>query len=235
MDERGKTLLLVGLGGIGAPAAMVLARSTFTGTLRVCDDDVVDVLNLHRQILFGQADIGRSKAKTAARLAREGLWIDARETRATPETIAALLDGVDVVLDGSDNFATKFLVADAARLARIPVVTAAAVEWRGTVFSARETGACYRCLFEDVPAGPTPACADVGVMGPIVGLVGALAADAALRLLAGAAIAGEMLGVAADGRVRRHRVAARPGCALCGTSPRVTAVVRAHYTQGLEP
>lgn len=233
MSDAGKTLLLVGLGGIGAPAAMVLARSTFRGTLRVVDDDTVDVLNLHRQILFDQADVGRSKASVAARLARPGLAIDAREQRATPETLAELLDGVDAVLDGSDNFATKFLVADGARLRGVPAVTAAAVEWRGTVFCARAEGTCYRCLFEDVPRGPTPACADVGVMGPIVGLVGALAADAALRLLRGSAPAGELIAVAADGRIRRHVVPSRPDCALCGAAPQVTELVRAHYTHGL--
>lgn len=229
------TILLVGLGGIGAPAALVLAASeAFSGTLRLVDDDVVDVLNLHRQILFGHADVGAPKIDAARRLARSGLVIDARRERATPERIQALLSGVDVVLDGSDNFATKFLVADAARLAKIAVVTGAAVEWRGTVFSARASaGACYRCLFEDVPREAQPACADVGVMGPIVGLVGTLAADAALRLLQGSAESGELLAVAADGGVRRHVVAQRPGCALCGVEPTITDVVRARYTEGI--
>lgn len=226
-------MLLVGLGGIGAPAAMVLSRSQLRGTLRICDDDVVDVLNLHRQILFGHADVGRAKVDVADRLARDGLAIDARRQRATPETIAALLRGVDVVIDGSDNFATKFLVADAARLAGIPAVIAAAVEWRGTVFSAHaQTGACYRCLFEDLPAEPGPACADVGVMGPLVGLVGVLAADAALRLASGGAGA-EIVAVAADGSVRQHAIARRPDCPLCGERPIVTNLERAHYTYGL--
>ena len=228
------TILLVGLGGIGAPAAMILARSGLTGTLSVCDDDVVDVLNLHRQILFGQADVGRPKIEPAERLARPGLTVDARAVRATPETIDELLLGVDVVVDGSDNFATKFLVADAAGLANVAAITAAAVEWRGTVFSATGRGGpCYRCLFEDVPSGPTPACADVGVMGPLVGLVGALAADAALRHLRGQGVGGELLSVSPAGAVRRHVVGARTDCALCGTTPRITRLVRAHYTQGL--
>lgn len=228
------TVLLVGVGGIGAPAALVFAASRFSGTLRVVDDDVVDVLNLHRQIAFGHADVGAAKVDAIVRLARPGLVVDPRRERATPETIAALLHGVDVVLDGSDNFATKFLVVDAARLAGIPAVTAAAVEWRGTVFSAHgKLGACYRCLFEDVPRESAPACADVGVMGPIVGLVGALAADAALRLLAGTPASGELLAVAANGAVRRHVVAQRVGCALCGSAAAITGVVREHYTQGL--
>lgn len=228
------TILLVGVGGIGAPAALVLAASRFSGTLRVVDDDVVDVLNLHRQIAFGHADVGAAKVDAILRLARPGLTIDARRERATPERIEDLLCGVDVVVDGSDNFATKFLVADAARLAGIPAVTAAAVEWRGTVLSARgKGGACYRCLFEDVPREAAPACADVGVMGPIVGLVGALAADAALRLLAGRTESGELLAVSAAGAVRRHVVAQRPGCALCGEMPAITELVRAHYTEGL--
>lgn len=226
-----KRCVLIGLGGIGAPCAMALARSAFQGALRVVDDDVVDVLNLHRQILFEPADLGQPKVAIAARLERSGLTIETRAARALPETVMDWIAGADVIVDGSDNYATKFLLADAARLAGIPLVTGAALEWRGTVFVSPLSGACYRCLFEDLPREGGPACADVGVMGPIVGLIGVLSADAALRVLGGLRES-EVITLDAQGRARRHAVARRTSCALCGVAPRIVRVERASYTQG---
>jgi molybdopterin/thiamine biosynthesis adenylyltransferase len=225
--RRTATVLLVGIGGLGCPAAWVLARAG-VGTLRIVDDDRVDLGNLHRQILFDEAAVGQPKIQEAARALKDlapGVAVDLREGRFVPESADELLAGVDVVVEGSDNFATKFLVADACALARIPVVHGAAVRTYGTAFSVAPSGApCYRCLFEDIPHEHAPNCAEAGVLGPVVGVVGALQADLALAVLDGdAAVGTSSRGwgsfASYDGLrdvLRRHRVPARPDCPLCG-------------------
>ncbi len=220
--RRGATVLLVGVGGLGCPAAYALARAGI-GTLRIVDDDAVELGNLHRQILFDEATVGRPKVGAAAAALgalEPGLKVDAREGRFVPETAVELLAGVDVVVEGSDNFATKFLVADACAMARVPVVHGAAVRTYGTAFAVAPGGApCYRCLFEDIPHEHAPNCAEAGVLGPVVGVVGALQADLALRIVDGAGELAFGSFASYDGLrdvLRRHRVAARPGCALCG-------------------
>ncbi len=218
-DRSRAAVLLVGIGGLGCPAAMVLARAG-VGRIRVVDDDVVERTNLHRQILFDEAAVGRPKAASAAlalaRIAPE-CAIEPIDGRFVPETAVELLAGIDVVVEGSDNFATKFLVADACALARVPVVHAAAVRTYGTAFAVGPEGRpCYRCLFEDIPHEHAPNCAEAGVLGPVVGVVGALQADLALAVIDGMAPFGSF--VAYDGlrdTVRRHRVPVRPSCTLC--------------------
>jgi molybdopterin/thiamine biosynthesis adenylyltransferase len=140
----------------------------------------------------------------------------------------------DVVVEGSDNFATKFLVADACKIARVSVVHAAAVRWVGTVLAVASGGApCYRCLFEDVPDGDVPSCAEAGVVGPVVGIIGALQADLALAIVDGADVGGTL--VTFDGRddaFRRRKIARRPACPLCGTRPRIRSIETARYVAG---
>ena len=213
------TALLVGIGGLGCPAAMVLARAG-VGRLRIVDDDVVELTNLHRQILFDESVVGRPKTVEAARALERiapGCVIEPVDGRFVPETAVELLRGVDVVVEGSDNFATKFLVADACALARVAVVHAAAVRTYGTAFAVGPTGGpCYRCLFEDIPHEHAPNCATAGVLGPVVGVVGALQADLALAVVDGKAPFGSF--VAYDGlrdTVRRHTVLPRSSCQLC--------------------
>lgn len=215
-------VLLVGVGGLGCPAAWALAEAG-VGTLLLADDDEVDASNLHRQVLFGPADVGRDKvdAAVAALSARyPATAVVGHATRFLPSVAADLLDGVDVVVEGADNFATKFLVADACALARKPVVHGAALRWVGTALAVSAGGRpCYRCLFEDLPPGPAPSCADAGVMGPVCGVVGALMADLALRLAGapdGVGVGGTL--VSFDGKRlarRTTRVAARARCELC--------------------
>jgi molybdopterin/thiamine biosynthesis adenylyltransferase len=193
-------------------------------TLVIVDDDRVERTNLHRQILFTEQDVGRSKAQTAAAFLRERFSVDVEvhEARFVPESAQELLEGVSLVLEGSDNFPTKFLAADACFLAGIPIVHGAALRWYGTalaVAAERGQGACYRCLFEAPPLEEAPTCADAGVIGPAVGLVGAAQADLALRVLAGD---GDVFGtlVTVDGHAeimqRKRHVRARRDCTLCG-------------------
>ncbi|MSP63263.1 MAG: HesA/MoeB/ThiF family protein [Myxococcales bacterium] len=180
--------LIVGAGGLGCPAAIVLARAG-VGTIAVCDDDVVEVANLHRQILHRSSDAGLPKVDSAAaairRIAPSVTVIPIRD-RLGAENALALVRGYDVVLDGSDNFATKFLVNDACVLAGVPFVHAGAVRWGGQLLAVRpgSGGPCYRCLFEAPPPSLEGfSCREAGVVGPAVGVIGALQGEAALKLL----------------------------------------------------
>jgi len=221
MNRRGARVLVVGAGGLGSPCALALARAG-VGTLRLCDDDVVEASNLHRQIWFDESSVGKPKldeAKRALERIADALTVELAPTRFLPARAAELLDGCDVVVEGADNFPTKFLVADACALAAIPVVHAAAVRMHGTVLAVGARGApCYRCVFEDLPPGGAPNCEAAGVLGPMVGVVAALQADLALGLVDGRDVGGTLVSYDAKTDVlRRTRVHARADCALCGT------------------
>jgi len=214
------SVVIVGAGGIGAPAAIALAAAGVP-TLRVADDDRVELSNLHRQILFTDADVGRPKLDAFAdalqrRFPRTA--VELHRGRALPGTAAGLIAGASVVIDATDNFASRFLLADACMLAGVPVIHAAAVRWTATVMAVSARGRpCYRCLFEDVPTGDAPDCATAGVAGPVCGVAGALAADAALAILSGQEAGGSI--VTFDGRsdvLRRVAVRPRRACPLCG-------------------
>lgn len=228
-------VLLVGIGGLGCPAAIALARAG-VGTLGIADDDEVDVTNLHRQILFTDADVGKSKVAIAAeRLRAYGAKVEPHMTRLLPHNAVELVRGYDLVVEGSDNFATKFLTADACRIAQRPVVHAAAVRWHGTALAVGPSGQpCYRCLFEDVPLENAPNCAEAGVIGPVVGVVAAAQADLALSMLAGEAVAGELFTF--DGKTlahRRRRITRRPACPLCGDAERIRDIQPTRYVEGV--
>jgi len=233
---RPPRVLVVGLGGLGCPAAAILARAPDV-ELWLCDDDVVDETNLHRQILYRDADVGRDKLDAA----QEALVLAGApaarlvpiRSRFLPENARTLLRQVDLVLEGADNYATKFLAADAAHLEGKPVVHGAAVRWVATAWAVSASGTpCYRCLFEDVPPGAQQGCSEAGVMGPVVGFCGALMADLALRVLSGDATAFASL-YTYDGqqdRLRQVEAPARPTCALCGSTPSITDILEARYT-----
>lgn len=172
--------LVVGAGGLGGPIAVALAASGLDVT--VVDDDVVELSNLHRQVQFGMTDLGRPKSLALA--ARIGGRANGVVGRFTAATAGALATGADLLVDGSDDPPTKFLVSDVARAARTPFVIAAALRYGGNVFASAGDAACYRCLFEDPPED-APTCGDAGVLGPLVGWVGGVAAERALRLVAG--------------------------------------------------
>jgi molybdopterin/thiamine biosynthesis adenylyltransferase len=228
-ERRAKArALVVGMGGLGCPAALALSRAG-VGTIGLCDDDEVELSNLHRQILYAEADAGASKLSVAARTLRKGapgVTLHLHDRRLLPAGAVDLVRAYDVVLEGSDNFATKFLAADACALAGVPIVQASAVRWVGTALAVEPTGRpCYRCLFEDLP-GDAPNCAEAGVIGPVVGVVAAAQADLALAILDGERRVGGEL-VTFDGRteeLRRRTVAARKDCPLCGDSAKIRRI-----------
>lgn len=234
-------VLVVGVGGLGSPVALLLARRGGI-CVRLVDDDVVDVSNLHRQTLFDEGDVGAPKiARAASAMAREAreagvaLEVEAIEGRFAPDTAAALLAGVDLVIEGADNLATKFLVADAAHLSGIAAVHAGVVRWTGWALATRPgESACLRCLFEDLPRDRVETCAEAGVPGPLVGVIGALEASLALRLVAGdTTAAGRLVHVdALRGTMRRIGVGLRPDCPLCG-SPSIHDLDAARYAAPL--
>ena len=231
-----KSALVVGVGGLGCPVALALVEAG-VGRIVLCDDDIVDATNLHRQILFSDADVGTDKLNAAERAlyaagARPGS-IQLIRSRLLPENARELVSGVDVVLEGADNFATKFLCADACYLEQRPVVHGAAVRWRATVFSVAAQGApCYRCLFEDLPLTDAPNCAEAGVLGPVVGFAGALMADRALSILLGDdSVFGSIVNFdAKTDRAREVALVARSECALCGPQRNIQTITYERYT-----
>jgi molybdopterin-synthase adenylyltransferase len=216
-ELHGARVLLVGAGGLSCPVARVLAESG-VASLTVVDDDRVDASNLHRQTLYGPDDVGELKAEVAAKVLRSAFpRVTARAVvdRFTPDSARGLLAEQDLVVDGADNFATKFLVADAARLAGVAAVHAGVVRLGGWALGGPRDGACLRCLFEDIPGSDVETCSVAGVLGPVVGVLGALEALLAVDVLRGARATELYRYDARRGQLRRSSVPRRVDCALC--------------------
>ncbi len=223
---RQSRVLVLGAGGLGAPAAFYLAAAG-VGHLRIVDHDVVERSNLHRQIIHTEASVGAPKVESA----RERLLalnprieVEAVRQRVTSDNVDALMDGVDVVLDGSDNFPLRYLLNDACIKHARPLVYAAIERFDGqvSVFDAgrrRGEAPCYRCLFPEPPPPQfAPNCAEAGVLGVLPGLAGVMQATEVLKLLLeiGEPLAGRLLRFDALGmRFRETRVRPDPGCPLC--------------------
>jgi molybdopterin-synthase adenylyltransferase len=227
MDLARKSALVIGAGGLGGPALLVLAAGG-VGRLVIVDDDQVETSNLNRQPLFGELDLGERKAAVAAaRLAalHPGLAIEAVDQRFDASCAEALTMNVDLVVDGADNFATKFLANDAAMRCHKPLVHGGVLRTSAQILTVMPgLSGCLRCLFEaPPPPGQVPSCAEAGVVGALAGLAGSLMGADALRLLNGerAAYAGRMLVFEARaGRSRLVLVRRRVGCPACaGTQP----------------
>jgi len=225
-------VLLVGAGGLGSPAALYLAAAG-VGTLGLVDFDVVDESNLQRQILYGQADVGRPKLEAAAeRLADVNPHVEIVPHAARLDSGNALeiLAGYDVVVDGSDNFPTRYLVNDACVLSGKPNVYGSIFRFEGqvAVFWGRR-GPCYRCLFpEPPPPGLVPSCEEGGVLGVLPGIVGSLQANEALKLIlgVGAPLIGRFLVFDALAMsVRELTLPKSPDCPMCGEEPELTELI----------
>jgi adenylyltransferase/sulfurtransferase len=231
LDAR---VLVVGAGGLGSPAALYLAAAG-VGTIGLMDFDEVDITNLQRQILHGTKDIGRRKtASGAERIAdlNPDTEVVAIDERLDSSNALRILEGFDVVLDGSDNFPTRYLLNDACYLLKTPLSSGAIFQFEGqaTTFDARdESSPCYRCLFPTPPPpGSVPNCAQAGVFGVLAGTVGTIQATEAIKVIAGIGepLVGRLLLYdALELRFTQVRVGRDEGCPLCGSSPEITELI----------
>jgi molybdopterin/thiamine biosynthesis adenylyltransferase len=219
--------VVIGAGGLGGPALLGLAAAG-VGKLVLLDGDAVETSNLARQPLFGEADLGRRKAEAAAARLRQlfpSVEVEAVDGRFDSGSAAQVLRGADVLLDGSDDFETRFLANDEALRAGVPLVHGGVLRYTAQILTVvpGATG-CLRCLFEaPPPRGEVPSCAEAGVLGALAGFAGSLMAAEALRLLAGepGAYAGRLL--VYDARAARSRlvpVKQRPDCTSCPSAAR---------------
>jgi molybdopterin-synthase adenylyltransferase len=217
-------VLVVGAGGLGSPLILYLAAAG-VGTIGVIDDDRVDLSNLQRQVLHTTARIGIPKVystQSAAAAINPDVKVIPHRIRLTAENIAGLIAGYDIVADGSDNFATRFLVNDACFFARKTLVSAAVLRFDGQLatYHPHRGGPCYRCLYPAAPpAGEAPTCAEAGVLGAVAGVMGTLQATEVLKeiLQIGQSMAGRLLIYdALSGTQRVVKVNPDPACALCG-------------------
>ena len=222
LDAR---IAIVGAGGVGAPAILYLAAAG-VGTLRVIDDDAVTLDNLQRQILFGTEDVGRPKTlvtKVAVARLNPDVSFSGVDARLAGDNVAELLAGVDLVLDGSDNFATRLVVSDHCTRTHIPLVSAAIGQFQAQIGTFRGWEAdkpCYRCFVGDAfDADDCDSCSELGVLGAMVGIAGSWAAMEAIRQIAGfgADQAGKLHifeGLAPS--LRTIRIVKDPACSGCG-------------------
>lgn len=229
---KGSSALLIGAGGLGSPAAYYLAGAGF-GRLGIVDFDAVDRSNLHRQILHFDSDVGKRKVVSAAeKLRRQNpdIEVEAFDERLSSANAMQVFERFDIIVDGSDNFPTRYLVNDACVFLKKPNVHGAIFRFEGqvSVFDARN-GPCYRCLYPDPPPpGEVPSCAEAGVFGVLPGIVGCIQAAEAIKLALGLgdALIGKLLAfdvLSVDFRI--YSVRKNPECKVCGPNPSVTDLI----------
>ena len=216
---KAASVLMVGAGGLGAPASLYLAAAG-VGRIVLADGDVVDTSNLQRQVIFRDADVGARKVEAAAahlRALNRHVQVDCAPVYVTPANAGSLVEGVDLVLDGTDDFATRFAVNAACVAHGRTLVSGAIGRWTGQVgvFAGRP---CYRCLVPEIPPD-AETCVAVGVVGALAGVIGSMMALEAIKLIAGAGepLAGRLLiydGLSGDSRT--VRIGPDPACEVCG-------------------
>jgi len=226
-------VFLVGAGGLGSPAALYLAAAG-VGTLGIIDNDTVDLSNLQRQILHDTPRVGKPKAPSAAETVRRlnpDVQVVPYTSALGADNVAGLIADYDIILDGSDNFATRFLVNDAAFFQQKTLISGSIFRFEGQVTTLKphdpsQTKPCYRCLYaEPPPAGMVPSCQEAGVLGVLAGTIGVLQAAEALKeiLGIGESLAGRLLVYdALEMTLRTLKVPKNPACALCGAHPTIT-------------
>ena len=231
LDAR---VLVVGAGGLGSPVALYLAAAG-VGTIGLADFDAVDITNLQRQILHDTSDVGRPKTESGARRLRAlnpDIDVVAINEKLDASNAFGVLEDFDIVVDGSDNFPTRYLLNDACYLLRKPLVHGAIFRFEGqaTTFDARRGDSpCYRCLFPTPPPpGSVPNCAQAGVFGVLAGTLGTIQATEAIKLICGIGeplIGRLILYDALETRFTNVRVGRDEKCPLCGSSPEITGLI----------
>ena len=225
-------VLVIGAGGLGSPALLYLAAAG-VGTIGIAEFDDVDESNLQRQIIHGQSDIGRPKAESARESIAETnpyVHVVVHNERLDNDNVMQIFEQYDLIVDGTDNFATRYLVNDAAVLLGKPYVWGSIYRFDGqaSVFWA-EHGPCYRCLYpEPPPPGMVPSCAEGGVLGVLCASIGAIQVNEAIKLLTGIGepIVGRLVVYdALEMEYRKLTVRKDPNCAICGENPTVTALI----------
>lgn len=232
---KGASVLLVGAGGLGSPAAMYLAAAG-VGRLGLVDFDLVDLTNLQRQVMHGTKDVGRSKLDSAAETIRAinpHVEVVRHEVLLSSENALEILAGYDVVVDGTDNFPTRYLVNDACVMLGKPNVYGSIFRFDGQAsVLAHPDGPCYRCLYpEPPPPGMVPSCAEGGVLGILPGVIGLIQATEAVKLILGKGepLVGRLLLYDALAmRFRELAIRRDPSCPVCGDQPTVTELIDYH-------
>ena len=239
---KGGKVLCIGAGGLGSPVAMYLAAAGI-GTLGIVDFDVVDFSNLQRQILHGTPDVGRSKlasAKDRLQALNPNVDVVTHETAISSENALELFEPYDVIVDGTDNFPTRYLVNDACVLTGKPNAYGSIFRFEGqaSVFATKE-GPCYRCLYpEPPPPGLVPSCAEGGVLGVLPGIIGVIQATEAIKLILGAGeplIGRFLIFDALRMKFRELKLKKDPDCPVCGTHPTVTELIDYEQFCGVRP
>ncbi len=225
-------VLVVGAGGLGCPISLYLAAAG-VGTIGLVDFDTVDASNLQRQILFTTEDVGKPKVEVAAKRLKAlnpDVTVNTYQVALKSDNIMDILKNYDMIIDGTDNFPTRYLTNDAAALQNKPNIYGSIFRFDGqvTVFKTPE-GPCYRCLYpEPPPPGEVPSCAEGGVMGAMVGTIGAIQATEAIKLITGAgkpAIGKFVIYNSLDMQFRNLKLHKDPACPLCGTNPTIKALI----------
>lgn len=225
---RAARVLIVGAGGLGSPLALYLAAAGI-GTIGLVDDDRLELSNLQRQIAHTTARLGRNKAESAAEAIaalNPEVRVEVHARRMDAAAARALVPAYDIVCDGTDNFATRFLLGDACHLADRPLVSAAVLRFEGQLSVFKRGCPCHRCLHPaPPPPGLVPSCSEAGVLGAVTGVMGTLQATEVLKeiLGIGESLAGRLLlWDALDARFRSINLRRDPACALCGAAPAIT-------------
>lgn len=228
-------VLVIGAGGLGSPAILYLAAAG-VGTIGIVDFDVVDLSNLQRQIIHNTERVGTPKVESARKtveMLNPDVKVITYNTRISKENIMDIIKDYDVVLDGTDNFPTRFLINDACYFAGKPLVSAAMLRFEGQVsvfdFRNKEQSPCYRCLFpEPPPPGLVPSCQEAGILGSIGGIMGCIQATEAIKLILGIGepLVGKLLIMdALSMDFRKVKLRKDPNCPLCGEKPVIKELI----------
>lgn len=240
---RNASVLCIGAGGLGSPIAMYLAAAGI-GRIGLVDFDTVDYSNLQRQILHSDADVGRSKAESARDTIvalNPNVTVELHQTRLTSENALSIIEPYDIVVDGTDNFPTRYLTNDACVLLKKPNIYGSIFRFEGqaSVFAPHLGGPCYRCVYpEPPPPGMVPSCAEGGVLGVLPGIVGCIQTTEILKLILGkgTSLMGRLLHFdSLEMKFREMKLRRDPRCPICGTHPSITQLIDYEHFCGIVP